>query len=232
MLIRLILGWRGATRRGADLFELQRQRRSVKDGSIAGLILQKRTWIKQTWYGLYNCLHPLLRAVAAFSEQTFGLGNHTQLRNPFREVHMGVMETQWLRVDLASMNLSVSGGPWPGSPDEASPGAGLHWSQTSWDSWLSELPSSRTQRHWKQEHSWNTRRLMATCRLENQISKWPQLKADLSVKTFPRESGEPPRLNFSQTSISSYSVCRMCVCGQMGWNRCTGSMIFKCWLYA
>lgn len=52
---------------------------------------------------------------------------------------------------------------------------------------------------------------MATCGLENQISKWPQLKADLSVKTFKRESGEPTWLNFSQTSISSYSVCRTCV---------------------
>ncbi len=39
---------------------LQRQHRSVKDGSIACLILQQRTWIKQTWYQQYHSLHPLL----------------------------------------------------------------------------------------------------------------------------------------------------------------------------
>lgn len=68
MLIRLILGCRGARRGGRSVWT-QRQRRSFKDGSIAGLILQKRTWIKQTWYGLYNSLHPLLRAVAAFQSR-------------------------------------------------------------------------------------------------------------------------------------------------------------------
>lgn len=33
----------GEGREGGEPFELQRQRKSVKDGSIAGLILQKRT---------------------------------------------------------------------------------------------------------------------------------------------------------------------------------------------
>lgn len=42
MVIRLNLGYTG-TRRGVGVFILQRQYRSVKDGSIAGLILQQRT---------------------------------------------------------------------------------------------------------------------------------------------------------------------------------------------
>lgn len=78
---------------GADLFELQRQRRSVKDGSIVGLILQKRTWIKQTWYGLFNSLHPLLRAVAAFQSRPLDWEtiHSSQLRNLFREFQICVM---------------------------------------------------------------------------------------------------------------------------------------------
>lgn len=111
------------------------------------------------------------------------------------------------------MNLSVSG--WsltPGCLDEASPGAGLtvvpdEWRQLAVRATLIKIGN----RNSKQEHSWNIRRLMATCGLEKQISQWPQLKADLSVKTLRRESGEPTRLNSSQTSISSYSVSRTCV---------------------
>lgn len=40
-------GWGGAER-GVDPLTLQWQCRLVKDGSIGGLILQQRTWIKQT----------------------------------------------------------------------------------------------------------------------------------------------------------------------------------------
>lgn len=59
MLIKRNLGYAGA-RPGVDLFILQRQYKSVKDGSIAGLILQQRTLIKQTRYRQYHSFHPLL----------------------------------------------------------------------------------------------------------------------------------------------------------------------------
>lgn len=195
---------------------------SVKDGSIASLILQKRTWIKQTWYWLYNSLHPLLRAVAAFQSgplawetiHFYSWGTHL-VPGSSDACHVNPVTSCW-----SALNESVC--QWQSLTRVA-------WWGLSWGSATAVVLEQRGQLAVRVTLIKNATAFKAREQLEHREidgDMWGRkpnfqvaaIKGRPTVKTFKSESREQTRLKISQGSIISYSVCRTCVWAD-GWEQ-------------